>query len=119
MPHVVVTRAAALAEAVTRFEPIRENRDGIIVKSDQAFLEREGRCALFPALTVAGPLRQRFFILATEREDGVAVRLEPTTDPEKTPAVHLALALVADWLRRQSPDATFGATNIAPTLERL
>ena len=62
---------------------------------------------------VMGELRQRFFVRVTERDDGVSVRLDPTTDPEKTPAVHRALALVADELRRKSPGSTVRSTNIA------
>ena len=119
MPHVVVHGAPPLAEAVQRFEPIRATIGGCLVKIEQAYLERGRRLALLPAMTVAGPLRQRFFVLLGERDDGVAVRLESVTDPEKTEAVHLAIACVAEWLRRLSPGARFGATNLSPVLLRV
>ena len=119
MPHVVVANALPLREAIPRFAPIRVTVGGVIVKIEQAFLEREGRSALLPAMTIAGPLRQRFLLLASERDDGVVLRLEPMTDPEKTPAVHLAIACAAEWLRRLSPDARHAATNIAPALAQL
>jgi hypothetical protein len=119
MPHVVVQGARPLPDLVAAFEPIRASLPEGIVKVEQAFVERTGQHALFPALTIAGDHRQAFLVHAAAREGKLTVRLDPVTDPEKTPAVQAAIVLVAAWACRASPGATFGPTNLAPLLQRV
>ena len=118
MPHAVVLGARPLPEVLDAWEPFHARIGDVLVKSEQAYLERGGRAALFPVMTIAGPLRQRFLVAVAAREDGLAVKLDPLTDPEKTPPVHLALALFALFVLRVSPEARIGPTNIAPALEQ-
>ena len=51
------------------------------------------------------------------RDNGLTVRLEPLTDPEKTPGVRRAIAQVAQRLRSAS-GASYGTSNIQEYLIR-
>ena len=119
MPHVVVQGARPLGELVREFLPLKARVEDTILRVELAYVEREGRSALFPALTVKGPLRQSFIVLVSSREGSVTVRLHEMTDPERTRPVQLALALVARWILVSSPDASLGPTNIGDAVEAV
>lgn len=111
MPHILVQGSIALDDVARRHAPWSDRRGDLLVKFDRLYLETAGRAALVEALVVDRGHPQRFFVALQAREDGVMVRLEPLTDPEKTAGVKRALALVADRLRAES-GGRYGATNI-------
>lgn len=112
MPHIQVVGAAPLEQLVDRFEPINYRSGPTICKTSAIFLNSRDRTALIQALVVEPHVQRKFYILLAERPEGLMVRLDPLTDPEKTDAVKRLVALVADWVRRASPGARYGTTNL-------
>jgi hypothetical protein len=98
VPHVILDGRPgieALEAYVRRFEPVVFRDGDTIIKIERLYRERDGRGALLETV-VAGPGHlQKFFIQLAPKKGELTVRLEPLTDPEKTPAVRRALALVA------------------------
>jgi hypothetical protein len=120
MPHAVLLGAPPLRDIASAVSPLRAQVEGCTIKSDAAYLELGGRALLVPILTAAGPLRQRFLILCSQRDDGsIAVKLDPHVDPEKTRPVRLALALVTSLLRSRSPGSTLGPTNLGDAFDAV
>jgi hypothetical protein len=115
VPHVIVEGVVTLAGLQRDHVPFTLREAGRVVKVDRFYLDAHGRAALLETLVVDGGHTQKFFIQLGAREDGVMVRLEPMTDPEKSPAVKRALALVA-WRIRAACDGRFGGTNITEFL---
>lgn len=115
MPHILIEGANALGEVARRHAPWSDRRGDLLVKFDRLYLETMGRAALVEALVVDRGHPQRFFVALQARDEGIMVRLEPLTDPEKTVGVKRALALMADRLRSES-GGRYGATNIAEFL---
>ncbi len=115
MPHVIVEGAVNLARLQRDHVAFTLREAGRVVKVDRFYLDAHGCAALLETLVVDGGHTQKFFIQLTAREDGVMVRLEPMTDPEKRPAVKRALALVARRIRAAC-GGRFGGTNIAEFL---
>lgn len=112
MPHVEVRGPVRLSGFHARFAP-RSLREGeTVTKAVGAFLAHDGRTLLLDLLIVEAFLRQSFFLVLTQREDGVMVRLLPRTSPEKTAGVKRAVAWAAAWLQAASPSATVGTTNL-------
>ncbi|HYV85956.1 MAG TPA: hypothetical protein VFB49_08610 [Patescibacteria group bacterium] len=116
MPHVIVEGVLTLGGLQRDHVPFTEREGGRVVKVDRFYLDAPGRAALLETLVVDGGHTQKFFIQLTTREDGVMVRLEPMTDPEKSPAVKRALATVARRIRAAC-GGRFGGTNIAEFLD--
>ena len=111
MPHVVLEGRVTIDECQRRFEPFVVREDERIVKVENFYRERDGRAALIETLVVESGHTQKFFILLSAKGEGLTVRLEPLTDPEKTPGVRRALALVAHRIREASGCA-YGRNNI-------
>jgi hypothetical protein len=112
MPHVEVRGPVRLSGFHAGFAP-RSLREGeTITKAVGAFLAHDERTLLIDLLIVEGFLRQSFFLVLTEREDGAMVRLLPRTSPEKTAGVKRAVAWVAAWLQAASPSSAMGTTNL-------
>jgi len=116
MPHVQVVGAATLEQLARRFEPMTVRSGDVVAKTTAFFLNTRDRTALVRALVVEPHVQRKFYVLLAEKPQGLMVRLDPLTDPEKTPAVKRLLALVADWVRRESPESRYGVTNIAEYL---
>jgi len=100
MPHVVIEGELEVRLVWEQFEPILARRGEEIIKMERAFLDREASSVLLETLVVSQGLKQRFFIQVSRKKAGrMTVRLEPLTDPEKTPAVKEALGMIARWVR--------------------
>ena len=112
MPHVEIRGPVRLSDFQARFAP-RSLREGeTVTKTVGAFLAHDGRTLLLDVVIVEGFLRQSFFLVLTEREDGAMVRLWPRTAPEKTAGVKRAVAWAAAWLQAGLPSSTVGTTNL-------
>jgi len=112
MPHIQILRAARLEDLAQTFESLTSRHGETIVKATAFYLNARDRMALVQALVVEPRITRKFYVLLVEKADGLMVRLDPLTDPEKTDAVKRLLALVADWIRRTSPQSSYGTTNL-------
>ena len=117
MPHVVLEGRITIDDAARIFEPFVAREGELIVKAERFYREADGRAALIEMVVVEAGHTQKFFIQLSPRDSGLTVRLEPLTDPEKTPGVRRAIAQVAQRLRTAS-GATYGKTNIQEYLIR-
>lgn len=117
MPHVVLEGRIAVDDAARAFEPFVAREGDLIVKAERFYRERDGRAALIEMVVVEAGHTQKFFIQLAPRDNGLTVRLEPLTDPEKTPGVRKAIAQVAQRLRSAS-GASYGTSNIQEYLIR-
>jgi len=117
VPHVVLEGRITIDDCQGRFEPFVVREGELLVKIERFYRERDGRAALLETLVVDRGHTQKFFIQLSPRGDGLTVRLEPLTDPEKTAGVRRALALVAHRMR-QATGCSYGATNIGEYLIR-
>jgi hypothetical protein len=111
VPHVVLEGRVSIDNCAGLFEPFVAREGDLVVKVDRFYRERGGRAALIETLVVAGGHTQKFFVQLSSRGEGLTVRLEPLTDPEKTDGVRRALALVAHRIRSLS-GCSYGSTNI-------
>lgn len=118
MPHVEILGPVRLEAFHARFAPRTLREDAIVTKAAAAFLAHDRRSLLLDLMVVEGFLRQSFFLVMTERDDGAMVRLLPRTSPEKTAGVKRAVVWAAAWLRAGVPEATVGATNLEEFLGR-
>jgi hypothetical protein len=118
MPHVEVRGPVRLAAFHARFAPRALREEATVTNALAAFLAHDHRVLLVDMTVVEGFLRQSFFLVLTERDDGVMVRLLPRTSPEKTAGVKRAVAWASAWLRAGTPDATVGTTNLQEFLAR-
>jgi hypothetical protein len=112
MPHIQIIGALRLEQLAERFEPLNIRQGSTIGKTTAFYLNAHDRTALIQALVVEPHVNRKFYVLLVEKPDGIMVRLDPLTDPEKTDAVKRLLAAVADWIRRVSPGSSFGTTNL-------
>ncbi|MFQ5878328.1 MAG: hypothetical protein ACE5JH_11715 [Acidobacteriota bacterium] len=117
MPHVVLEGRISIDDCRRLLGPFLVREGDRIVKGGRLYLERGGREALVETLVVDRGHTQKFFIQLCLRERGLIVRLEPLTDPEKTPGVRRAIAVVAHRIRRGT-GCSYGTTNIENELIR-
>lgn len=117
MPHVILTGDISIEKARSAFAPFLVRDGDRIIKAERFYIERDQRAALIEIIASERGFTQKFFIQLAPRRDGLTVRLEPLTDPEKTPAVRRALAEVAHRLVTATGSA-YGATNIDEYLIR-
>lgn len=117
MPHVVLEGRLTVDDAARVFEPFVVREGDRIVKAERFYREKDARAALIEMIVVDSGHTQKFFIQLSPRDGGLTVRLEPLTDPEKSPAVRSAIAHVAHRLRAAT-GAAYGSTNIAEHLIR-
>jgi hypothetical protein len=98
VPHVVLSGRPgpeALHAYAEGFQPFVFRDGGLVVKVERLYREHAGRGALLETVVSERGHTQKFFIQLSPKGAELTIRLEPLTDPEKTPAVRRALALVA------------------------
>jgi hypothetical protein len=117
MPHVVLLGPVDLEGCARRFDPLVVREGDLVVKFDRCYVEIGGRAALIETLVAERGHTQKFFIQLSVKEDGLTVRLDPLTDPEKGPGVRRAIALVAHRVH-QVTGCRYGNTNIDEYLVR-
>jgi len=115
VPHILVEGTLTLDDLARRHAPFAARLGACVVKCDRFYLETGGRTALVEALVAESGHTQRFFVRLQARDDGVMVRCEPLTDPEKSTGVKRALALVAERVRAAC-GGRYGVTNLADYL---
>ena len=118
MPHVTIDGPVQIDRIEARFEPILYQEGTRIIKVSKLYREKGGRSALLETVTVEAGHQQKFFVQLAVRDDRLTVRLEPLTDPEKTSAVRIAIALVARRILDWEPGTRYGNTNIGEFLIR-
>ena len=117
MPHVVLEGAGDLHALYQNFAPILQRAEQEILKVQEFYLAKSGREALLDAVVIEQGVARSFFIQLKQHEATITVRLLPATDPEKTPAVKKAMALVAGFIRTVCPASRYGKTNLQEFLE--
>jgi hypothetical protein len=117
VPHVVLRGKVTVDSYAKIFEPFVVREGESIVKVNRLYRELSGRTALLETLVVDRGHTQKFFIQLAAKEEGLTVRLDPLTDPEKTPGVRRALATVAHRIHLAF-GCPYGNTNIEDHLIR-
>lgn len=112
MPHVVVEGTGDLREFAQRLEPVVERDGNGIRRTGDVLVSTRGTHLLIEAVVVESGRNQRFFVNVSAHDHGATVRLEPLTDPEKTPGVKRLLATIAARLAAHFPEARYGKTNL-------
>jgi hypothetical protein len=111
VPHILLEGRASIRQLQAAHQPFTVREGERLVKVERFYADERGEAALVETLVVERGHTQKFLILVAARPGGLAVRLEPMTDPEKSPGVKRALAIVAERLRRAA-GGRYGSTNI-------
>lgn len=117
MPHVVIEEALDLRAACAGIKPSVVRNGGEILKVVDLYLNQSGRTALVDCVAIEEGHSQSFFVLLSQKDRQITVRLLPATDPEKTPAVKRLMALIARQLHELIGGSHFGKTNLQEFLE--
>jgi len=117
LPHVVLQGPISLDACISALGPFMVRDGDFLAKGERLYRDSVAPTLLVEILLVDRGHTQKFFIQVAGRNSDVIVRLEPLTDPEKTPGVRRALAIVANRIR-MSTGATYGQTNIEEYLIR-
>ena len=118
MPHVVIEGQARTSDYQQLFRSIEFRQGTRIIKVRKFFLEKGGESALLEVIAIEVGHQQKYFIQLSEKPEGITVRLDPLTDPEKNSAVKISLALVARQIVDMVPGTRYGSTNLSEYLIR-
>lgn len=98
----------------------KDQKSNVIVRIENFFINQ--RCDIILCKTIAIDQKmQSFYIMLMNRENKITIRLDPTTDPEKTDGVKIALALTAKRIQDvEKMSALYvSKTNIQEFIDRL
>jgi hypothetical protein len=98
------------------FEPETHREGETVVRYIEAYASRSCRRVLIETVVIESGRSRRFFIEMHDKEDGVGIRLEPLTDPEKTDAVKWSLACVAKRMLTLDPETRIARHNLGELL---
>ena len=122
MPHIVLSGSILLSNAFEHMYKIlfKDQKSNIIVRIETYFINHPGDIILAKAVAV-DQKPQSFYIMVMNREDKVTIRLDPTTDPEKTDGVKIALALMAKRIQEieKAHNLYVSKTNIQEFIDKL
>lgn len=123
MPHIVLSGSILLSNAFEHMYKIlfKDQKSNIIVRIENYFINQPGDIILAKAVAVVDQKPQSFYIMVMNREDKTTFRLDPTTDPEKTDGVKIALALMAKRIQEieKAHNLYVSKTNIQEFIDKL
>lgn len=117
MPHVVIEEALDLPAVCSRLQLSTSRQGAEILKVVDLYQNRAGRMALVDCVAIEEGKSQSFFVLLSQKDRQITVRLLPATDPEKTPGVKRLMASLARQIHDLVPGSRFGKTNLLEFLE--
>ena len=122
MPHIVLSGSILLSDAFKQMYKImfKDQKSNIIVRIEKYFINQPGDIILAKAVAV-DQKPQSFYIMVMNGEDKTTIRLDPTTDPEKTDGVTIALALMAKRIQdiEKAHNLYVSKTNIQEFIDKL
>ncbi len=122
MPHIVLSGSILLSNAFEHMHKIlfKDQKSNLIVRIETYFINQPGDIILAKAVAV-DQKPQSFYIMVMNREDKITIRLDPTTDPEKTDGVKIALALMAKRIQEieKAHNLYVSKTNIQEFIDKL
>jgi hypothetical protein len=98
----------------------QDEKSNIIVRIEHFFINQ--RCDIILSKAIAIDQKtQSFYIVVTNRENKITIRLDPITDPEKTDGVKIAIALIAKRIQdiEKTSNLYVSKTNIQEFIDRL
>jgi hypothetical protein len=122
VPHIVLSGSISLSNVFEHMYKMlfKDQKSNIIVRIEDYFINQRGDILLAKAVSV-DQKPQSFYIMVMNREDKTTIRLDPTTDPEKTYGVKTALALMAKRIQEieKSHNLYVSKTNIQEFIDKL
>jgi hypothetical protein len=122
LPHIVLSGSILLRNAFEHMHKIlfKDPKSNTIVHIENYFINQSGDIVLAKAVAV-DQKPQSFYIMVMNREDNTTIRLDPTTDPEKTHGVKIALALMARRIQEieKTHNLYVSKTNIQEFIDKL
>lgn len=106
MPYVNLEGIGSLRELAGRFDP-QPDRTKAIVKYGKLFTNLAGDEWLIDTVaaeTIGTPGSQHFYICVKQTSDRLSIRLDPLTDPFKSPGVQESVAALARWFLKECPE---------------
>lgn len=118
MPHVVLDAEPDLAAALEAFEAAVHQDEGRVVKTQEAFLDRDETNLLVTGLAIQQGNKADAIVRVTRREGDAVVRLDEQFKPDVTDAVKRLVACVA-CLVLDGSSAEIERTNVQAQLDAL
>jgi hypothetical protein len=120
MPHVQVLGEIRVgARLAAALAPLLESQPPLVLKVLDAYVNPSEKQMILEALVVEDYLRQRFFLLVHQEEDGVLIRCHPAAPVQKTDGVKQLIALLGRKCLAAHPRCRIGNTNLSPLLADL
>ena len=122
MPHIVLSGSILLSNTFKQMNKVlfKDQKSNVIVRIENFFINQ--RCDVILSKAIAIDQKtQSFFIVVTNRENKITIRLDAITDPEKTHGVKIAIALMAKRIQdiEKTSDLYVSKTNIQEFIDRL
>lgn len=117
MPHVVLNGNVDLDDIFNKFESVFIRNEHGILKTDNIYISRDKTAIIIESLAIEKGVKNSFFALISQRNDGVVVRIYPGIEVEKTSGIKNILSEIAKQLRTISPQLTIGETNLSEYLK--
>jgi hypothetical protein len=122
LPHIVLSGSILLGNTFKQMNKIlfKDQKSNVIVRIENFFINQRCDIVLCKAIAIDQKM-QSFYIMVMNRENKITIRLDPTTDPDKTEGVKIALALIAKRIQDvEKMSALYvSKTNIQEFIDRL
>jgi hypothetical protein len=111
MPHIVFDKKIDLIDFSRKFIPIFQ-KEPILIKITTIFVDKESLTGLLPTVAISDSQQQYLIEISTSKSN-TTIRLYPPTDPQKTDAVKISIALLAKHMINNYPDFQITKTNLS------
>ena len=116
IPHVVLEGDLQIKNIFREIEDLFIKEENLLIRSTNSFLSKDETLILLETLVIENGVKNQFFMMINQRDDGVVVRIHPMKDIEKTNGVKRSLAEIGNQIIVKFEGAKIGKTNLSEFL---
>lgn len=116
IPHVVLEGEIKTQDIFKEIEPLFIKEENLLIRSTNSFLSLDESTILIEILVIEKNIKNQFFAIVNQREDGVVVRIHPMVEVEKTNGVKKSLAEIGKQVLTKFKGTKVGKTNLSEFL---
>ena len=86
--------------------------DNLIIRTTNFFLSKDETIILIETLVIENRVKNQFFAIISQREDGIVIRIYPGIEVEKTDGVKRSLVELGKQILDKFVETRIGKTNL-------
>ena len=99
MPHAILFKEIHPADIFT-LEGLKQKSEEMLFKIKEIFISKDGKAFVLRTITIDRDYKQNFFLIIAPHGEKFIIKIDPVSQPYRTPAVKMAIHEIAKTIEQ-------------------